>query len=154
MGSELRAAATLALLALVVAAAPGCGAISRGGRLSDRGQVAQTIYLTTGGSPRKFKTLGFVQVRGYGVEVAGLQQVGHAALDPTIKGVLATEAAKMGGDAVIHIEFLDENPSTDAERMQAAAETAASFANPEKGPQVQQKDRYVTATGEIIQFLE
>jgi hypothetical protein len=151
MGSEARAAVTLALLAAV---ASGCGAISRGGKLSNRGQVEQTIYLTTGGSPRRFRTLGFAQVRGYGVEVAGMAQVGHAALDPTIKGVLATEAARMGGDAVIHIEFWDENPTTEAERVQAVADTAASFTDPSRTPEVKQKDRYVTATGEIIQFLE
>lgn len=154
MGSDVRAGTAIALAALLVGAASGCGAISRGGKLSSRGQVEQTIYLTTGGSPRKFKTLGFVQVRGYGVEVAGMAQVGQASLDPTIKGVLATEAARMGGDAIIHIEFLDENPSTETERMQAAAQTVASFSNPETGPKIQTKDRYVTATGEVIEFLE
>jgi hypothetical protein len=154
MASDRRALAAAALVAALAVAASGCGAISRGGRLSDRGQVEQTIYLTTGGSPRKFRTLGFAQVRGYGVEVAGTAQVGHAALDPTIKGALAAEAARMGGDAVIHIEFWDENPTTESERIQAMSETASSFTDPSRSPEVKHKDRYVTATGEIVQFLE
>jgi hypothetical protein len=144
-----RFACVLALSLLV-----GCGAVVRGGPLSDRGGASRDrIYLTTSGSPRPFKTLGFAQIRGYGVTVAGFADVGEAALDHTIKGRLAEEAVKMGGDGVINIEFLDENPPTDADRISDAANTVNSFQNPgQGGPQVKSRDRFVTVTGEIVKF--
>lgn len=138
----------LALVGLLA----GCGVVVKGGPLSNRPEAGRKgIYLTTGGSPRPFRTLGFAQIRGYGINVAGIADVGDAALDGTIRGRLADEAAKMGGDAVINIEFLDENPQTPAERAAAAANTINSSARGR--PQVETKDRWVTVTGEIIQFV-
>lgn len=131
----------------------GCNAVSSGSALSSvPAPPGNTVFLTTGDSPRPFKTLGFVQVRGYGVQVAGYVDAGDADLDTTIKGALANEAAKMGGHGVVHIEFLDENPSTDAERMQAAAKQVQNIANGKA--KVEKKDRYVTAVGEVVQFTE
>ncbi len=145
----MRTLCTLALAGLLA----GCGVVVKSGPLSSRPGVGQKgIYLTTGGSPRPFRTLGFAQIRGYGVNVAGMADVGDAALDGTIRGRLAEEAAKMGGDAVINIEFIDENPQTPAERAAAAANTVNR--SMESGtPQVETKDRWVTVTGEIIQFV-
>ncbi len=132
--------------------ATGCGVVVKGGALSNRPDTGRGIYLTTGGAPRAFRTLGFVQVRGYGVNVAGMADVGDAALDGTIKGRLVQEAAKMGGHGVINIEFLDENPQTMAERASSMSETInQSIAT--GTPQVQTKDRWVTVTGEVIQFV-
>jgi len=141
-------------LAVFSLAAQGCNAVVKGSRLSNNPPDGQGgMYLTTGGSPKRYKTLGFVQIRGYGVEVAGFADVGDANLDGTIKGTLAREAARMGGNGVINIEFYDENPSTDLERMNAAATSVTNIAAGQgKGPE--QKDRYVTVTGEVIQFLE
>jgi hypothetical protein len=140
-------------LAAVGALATGCNAVSSGSSLSNvPAPKGNTVFLTTGPSPRPFKTLGFVQIRGYGVQVAGFADVGDADLDKTIKGSLANEAAKMGGNGVIHIEFLDENPSTDAERVQAAMQQAQNFA--QRKPELEKKDRYVTVVGEVVQFTE
>ena len=144
----MRTLYTLALAGLLA----GCGVVVKGGPLSNRPDTEKKgVYLTTGGSPRPFRTLGFAQVRGYGVNVAGIADLGDAALDGTIRGTLAAEAAKMGGDAVINIEFLDENPQTPAERAAAAANTVNS--SMQGKPQVETKDRWVTVTGEIIQFV-
>lgn len=130
----------------------GCGAVVKSGPLSGRPDPGRGIYLSTGGSPRPFRTLGFVQIRGYGVNIAGLADVGDAALDGTVRGRLVEEAAKMGGDAVVHIEFLDENPPTTYERVQAVASSVQRSA--ETGtPQIETKDRWVTVTGEIIKYL-
>ncbi|MBM4381367.1 MAG: hypothetical protein FJ086_19020 [Deltaproteobacteria bacterium] len=129
----------------------GCSAVTRGGALSsvpaasDRG-----MFLSTSGAPGRYTTLGFVQVRGYGVQVAGYQEAGHATLDGPIRGALAAEASRMGGNGVIHIEFLDENPTTDFERAQAAAQSIQNLASGQRG--VEAKDRYVTVTGEVIRF--
>jgi hypothetical protein len=134
-----------------------CSGVVSSRKLSSRGEVLPgKVDLSTGASPRPFKTLGFIQVRGYGVEVAGFAELGDAGLDHTVRNVMANEAAKMGGDGVVHIEFLDENPSTDFERFQAASRSIQNVANPDpKAPRgVEQTDRYVTATGEVIQFLE
>ncbi len=132
----------------------GCGALVRGPALS--GKPADTsdrsVYLSTGGPNRPFRTLGFVQIRGYGVNVAGIADVGQTALEGTIRGYLVEEARKLGGDGVVNIEFLDENPQTDFERVNAAAQTASSVAGGK--PQVQTTERYVTVTGEVIQFVE
>ncbi len=132
--------------------AGGCSVVVRGAPLSGRPGRPDRIYLSTGGSPRPYRTLGFVQVQGYGVEVAGLAQVGDAALDGTIQGALVQAATQMGGNGVIHIEFLDTNPSTPVERAQAAAQTVQNITSGSGG--VETKDRIVIATGEVIQFLE
>lgn len=136
------------LLAALLILGSGCTAVVRGSPLSSPAEATGgRLYLSTGSSPRPYRTLGFIQVRGYGVEFAGVAQVGDAALDHTLQGVLATEAAKLGGDGVIHIVFLDENPTTPAERASAMANTVSSG-------QVEQKARYVSVTGEVIQFLD
>ncbi len=124
----------------------GCNAIVRGGPLSSVPHDNHGVFLTTGDPPAKYKTLGFVQIRGYGVAIAGLTEVGDAQLNGTIRGTLATEATKMGGTGVIHIEFEDENPQNDAEKAQAIYNTFKSNGS------VQTKDRYVTVTGEVVQF--
>ena len=139
------------ILAAAVALS-GCGVVVKGGPLANRPQGGQGMYLTTGGSPRPFRTLGFIQIRGYGVAVAGLDQVGDAALDGTIRGRLAEEAALMGGAAVINIEFLDENPQSPYERMTAAANSVNRSVQTGT-PQIETVDRYVTVTGEVIQFV-
>lgn len=141
------------LLALAMASTTGCNAVTKGSRLSNNPHDGQGLFISTGGSPKRYKTLGFVQIRGYGVEVAGFADLGDAQLDGTIKGTLAQEAARMGGNGVINVEFYDENPSTDIERMNAAANSITNIAAGQgKGPET--KDRYVTVTGEVIQFLE
>ncbi len=139
----------VALVALVVASllvCGGCNAIVRGGPLSSVPHDNHGVFLTTGDPPAKYKTLGFVQIRGYGVAIAGLTEVGDAQLNGTIRGTLATEATKMGGTGVIHIEFEDENPQNDAEKAQDAYN---SF---RRNGSIQTKDRYVTVTGEVVQF--
>ncbi len=141
----------LALGALGVASL-GCNAVVSGGALSNSPPQGRALYLSTGGSPKKYRTIGFVQVRGYGVQLAGVADVGYANLDATIKGALAEEAVKLGGHGVINIEFLDENPSTDAERAEAAMRTVNNFVNGKA--KIEQKDRYVTVTGEVIEFKE
>ena len=61
----------LLLLSLVLAT--GCGATVRGSPLSNRpSDEGRGIYLSTGGAPRAYRTVGFAQVTGYGVTVAGL----------------------------------------------------------------------------------
>lgn len=140
------------LLISALVFASGCSVVVKGGPLSHRPDTGRGLYLSTGGSPKPFRTVGFVQVRGYGVNVAGVADVGEAALDGTIKGALANEAARMGGHGVINIEFLDENPQTPAERAQAF--TNSINQSVETGqPQIETKDRWVTVTGEVIQFV-
>jgi hypothetical protein len=139
-------------LVLLAAATGGCNAIVQGSKLSDVPVQGKAVFLSTGGSPKAYRTVGFIQVRGYGIEVAGFADVGDAQLDGTIKGTLADEAAEMGGQGVINIEFYDENPSTDLERVGRAAETAQSIAKGEG--EIKTKNRYVTVSGEVIQFLE
>lgn len=129
----------------------GCNAVVRGTRLSNAPNDAQSMFLSTGGAQQRYRTLGFVQIRGYGVEIAGMAHLGDAQLDGTIKGSLATEAARMGGNGVINIEFLDENPSTDVERASAAYNSVGNMLAG-KGPE--SKDRWVTVTGEVIQFIQ
>lgn len=142
------------LLALIgiVALGAGCTAVVRGSPLSPRPFDNKGIYLSTGTSPRPYKTLGFIQVTGYGVEVAGAATVGDSGLDSVIRGTLAKEAAKMGADGVIHIRFLDENPSTPVERVQAAAKSIQNVTSGQGG--VETKNRTVIATGEIIAFVD
>ncbi len=147
--------ACAALLLGVALTGTGCSVAVRGSKLSDRPFVDDgRMYLSTGTVDRPFRTLGFVQVRGYGVEVGGVADVGDAALDTTIRGHLATAAGRMGGDGVIHIEFLDENPSTPTERAGAAAQSIQNVGAGQGAGGVQTRSRYVTVTGEVIQFLD
>ena len=140
----------LLLLSLVLAT--GCGATVRGSPLSNRPpDDTRGIYLSTGGAPRAYRTLGFAQVTGYGVTVAGVSDVGEAGLDSTIRGTLSQVASQMGGDGVINIEFIDENPPTEVERVSDLSETV-SGAFSGKG-QVKTRNRSVVVTGEVIQFL-
>ena len=129
----------------------GCNAVSRGSKLSDRPHSGKGLFLSTGGSPRPFRTLGFVQLTGYGVTVAGFADMGDAALDGAIKGKLADEALKMGGDGVIHIEFTDENPPTDVERAMDFTETLTTGL--QGRGEIKTRNRSVVVTGEVIEFL-
>jgi hypothetical protein len=135
-----------------LALAPACGATVRGSPLSHRPpEAGPGLYLSTGGAPRPYRTIGFAQVTGYGVTVAGLSDVGEAGLDGTIRGTLSQVAERMGGDGVIHIEFTDENPPTDVERVSDLSQTVSNVASG-KG-EVKTRNRSVVVTGEIIQFL-
>jgi hypothetical protein len=142
----------LVLVLTVFSALSGCNAVVRGVKLSSVPQVDNTMFLSTGGTPRKFRTVGFVQIRGYGQEWGGYGDLGDAQLDGTIHSALQKEAARMGGQGVINIEFLDENPSTDIEKAQRAYNTVTSVLS--GSGQVQTKERYVTVTGEVIVFTE
>ncbi len=140
----------LLLLSLILAT--GCGATVRGSPLSHRPpEDGRGIFLSTGGAPRAYRTLGFAQVTGYGVTVAGVSDVGEAGLDSTIRGTLSQVASQMGGDGVINIEFIDENPPTEVERVSDLSETV-SGAFSGKG-QIKTRNRSVIVTGEVIQFL-
>jgi len=140
----------LLLFSLVLAT--GCGATVRGSPLSHRPpDDGRGIYLSTGGAPRAYRTLGFAQVTGYGVTVAGVSDLGEAGLDSTIRGSLSQVAARMGGDGVINIEFLDENPPTDADRISDLSESVSN-AMSSNGGGVKTRNRAVIVTGEIIQF--
>ena len=141
----------LLLFSLVLAT--GCGATVRGSPLSHRPpDDGRGIYLSTGGAPRAYRTLGFAQVTGYGVTVAGFSDMGEAGLDGTIRGTLSQVASRMGGDGVIHIEFLDENPPTDADRISDLSESVSNALSGSGGG-VKTRNRAVVVTGEIIQFL-
>ncbi len=141
----------LLLLSLVLTT--GCGATVRGSPLSNRpADEGRGIYLSTGGAPRAYRTVGFAQVTGYGVTVAGVSDLGEAGLDGTIRGTLSQVAAKMGGDGVIHIEFLDEAPPTDADRISDLSESISNSLSGSGGG-VKTRNRAVIVTGEIIQFL-
>lgn len=140
-------------LCLLLMTLGGCNAVVRGVRLSSVPQTDNTMFLSTGGTPRKFKTVGFVQIRGYGQEWGGYGDVGDAQLDGAIHAALAKEAARMGGQGVINIEFLDENPSTDVEKAQRAYNTVTSVLS-SGGARIETKERYVTVTGEVIVFTE
>lgn len=130
----------------------GCSAVSRGTKLSDRPpDGGRGLYLSTGGSPRPYRTVGFAQVMGYGVTVAGVSDLGDAAIDNTIKKSLVDAALRMGGDGVINIEFEDENPPTDVERVSDLAESIHNVARG-RG-EVKTRNRSVVVTGEVIHFL-
>jgi hypothetical protein len=58
----------------------------------------------------------------------------------------------MGGDGVIHIEFNDENPPTDADRISDLSESVSNVLSG-SGEGVKTRNREVVVTGEIIQFL-
>ena len=123
-----------------------------GSKLSDRPpREGRRLYLSTGSAPRAYRTLGFTQVTGYGVTVAGIADVGQAALDPTIQGALVDAALRMGGHGVIHIEFEDENPPTDAERASDLSESLSQGLRGQGG--VKTRGRTVRVTGEVIQFV-
>lgn len=141
----------LLLLSLVLAT--GCGATVRGSPLSNRppSSDGRGIFLTTGNAPRPYRTVGFAQVTGYGVTVAGVSEVGEAGLDGTIRGTMSQVAARMGGDGVIHIEFIDENPPTDIERISDLSESVSNVASGKA--EVKTRNRSVIVTGEVIQFL-
>jgi len=125
----------------------GCGAVEHGSRLSDRPEPGPGVYLSTGGSPRPFRTLGFAQVTGVGVALAGVVDVGDAVLDGAIRGTMSEVARQMGGDGVIHIEFTDLNPQTPAER-------ASALVNSMRSRSVSTQNRSLLVTGEIIQFVQ
>jgi hypothetical protein len=130
----------------------GCSAVSRGSKLSDRPpEGGRGLYLSTGGSPKPYRTLGFAQVLGYGVTVAGVSDLGDAALDSTIKKSLVDTALRMGGDGVINIEFEDENPPTDVERASDLSQSFSNVAGSRGG--VKTRSRNVIVTGEVIQFI-
>lgn len=142
------------LLLLPLVLATGCGATVRGSPLSSRppeAEAGRRIYLSTGAAPRPYRTLGFAQVTGYGATVAGFSDVGEAGLDGTIHGMLSQVAAQMGGDGVINIEFIDENPPTEAERVSDLSESVTGALSG-KG-QIKTRNRAVVVTGEVIQFL-
>jgi hypothetical protein len=142
----------LPLLACALSWCVGCSAISYGSNLTDRPpQEGRGLYLSTGGSPWPFRTLGFAQVTGYGVTVAGVSDLGNAAIDPVLKGGLVDAALKMGGDGVIHIEFEDQDPPSDVERASDLSESISNGLNGQGG--VTTRNRAVLVTGEIIQFL-
>ncbi len=139
-------------LLLSVLLCVGCSAVSRGSKLSDRPpDGGRGLYLSTGGAPRPYRTLGFAQVLGYGVTVAGLSDLGDAAIDGAIKKSLVDTAFRMGGDGVINIEFEDENPPTDVERAFDLSDTISSVARGRAS--VKTRNRNVIVTGEVIQFL-
>lgn len=140
------------LLLIPLVLATGCGATVRGSPLSNRPpEEGRGLYLSTGGAPRPYRTLGFAQVTGFGATVAGYSEMGEAGLDSTIRGALSQVASRMGGDGVIHIEFSDENPPTEAERISDLSQTVGS-AFSGKG-EIKTRNRSVVVTGEIIQFL-
>ncbi|MDY7232642.1 hypothetical protein [Hyalangium rubrum] len=141
------------LLPLLLVVATGCGATVRGSPLSNRPSADERgVYLSTGGAPRAYRTLGFAQVTGYGVTVAGVSDMGEAGLDGTIRGTLSQVALGMGGDGVIHIEFNDENPPTEVERVSDLSESVSSALSGSGGG-VKTRNRSVVVTGEVIQFL-
>lgn len=149
--NNLPGALLLLALAASSAAASGCTAVAHGAPLSSRPAAANQILLTTGAAPAPYRTLGFVQATGFGNQVAGVVDIGDAQIDSTIKGALVNAALRMGGDGVINIEFLDENPQTPAER---AGDLADSLSPDENGRrEVKTRWRSVRALGEVIQFI-
>lgn len=141
------------LLLLPLVLATGCGATVRGSPLSNRPPEPDRrgIFLSTGNAPRPYRTVGFAQVTGYGATVAGMADVGEAGLDSTIRGTLSQVAARMGGDGVIHIDFVDENPPTEIERVGDLSQSVSNVASG-RG-EVKTRNRSVVVTGEVIQFL-
>jgi len=139
------------LLMLALLCLSACTAIVHGSPLSGRPFRDGGVYLSTGGSPRPYKTLGFVQVTGYGMEIAGALTAGDSGIDSVLSGSLADQAIRMGGDGVINISFLDTNPSTPAEKAQSALKSLENIATGTGG--VESKNRTVVATGEVIAFL-
>lgn len=132
-------------------ATSGCGVAVRSAKLSDRGVAGSGVYLSTGGSPWRYRTVGFAQVTGYGVSVGGMTDVGDAQLDSVLRGSLTQVASQMGGNGVIHIEFLDDNPQTPVERAEQLSNSVNSIASGRGGPET--KNRTVHCTGEVVVFL-
>jgi hypothetical protein len=134
-------------------AATACTAVVGSSPLSGRPDYPNRMFLSTGGTSRPHRTIGFVQVTGFGNEVAGVIDVGDAQVDSTVRGALADAAVRLGGQGVINIEFLDENPRTPAEQ-------GASFANSVQSTgwhgraEVETHWRSVVAWGEVIQFTQ
>jgi len=128
----------------------GCTAITGGGPLSSRPAAGNQVFLSTGAAQRPYVTLGFVQVTGFGNQVAGVVDIGDAQIDGTIKGAIVDAAIKMGGDGVINIEFLDENPQTPAERAKDLADSLAVDRNGRR--EIKTRWRSVHAKGEVIRF--
>jgi hypothetical protein len=141
-----------------LALATGCTVVVVGPPLSHRpapgdaveARATQGIYLSTGGAPRPYRTLGFAQVLGYGVLAAGVVEVGDATLGRAVHDGLLRAARELGGDGVINIEFHDENPPTDYDRATQAVNTINALA---RRQQPEEKRRTVVVTGEIVRFL-
>lgn len=151
--SRLPALVALMVAATAGAAGGGCTAVTTGSGLSSRPALPGAVYLSTGTAPWPFRTLGFIQVTGYGVTAAGVIDAGDASLDGTVRVALVNEAVKLGGHGVIHIEFEDENPPTPAERAMDAAKTMGSIAQNGGHAEIETRKRAVVVTGEVIQFL-
>lgn len=144
----------LLLLLSSLVLATGCGATVRGSPLSHRPpEDGRGVFLSTGGAPRPYRTLGFAQVTGFGATVAGVSDVGEAGLDSTIRGTLSRVAAEMGGDGVIFIEFTDENPPTEVERVSDLSSSVSGALSGQGSGGIKTRNRSVVVTGEIIQFL-
>jgi hypothetical protein len=141
-------------LAATLAGLPSCTAVVQGSALANRPgpNPPGQIFLTTGNSPWPYRTLGFIQVTGFGNQVAGVVDIGDAQIDSTIRGALANAAVQMGGHGVIHIEFLDENPQTPAEQANDLAQSIHSAARG-RG-EIKTRWRSVHATGEVVQFAQ
>ena len=132
--------------------ASGCTAVSAGGPLSGRPAYPGQVVLSTGGCDRTCRPIGFVQATGFGEVFAGVVEVGDAQFDSTIRGALAEAAARMGGQGVVHIGFLDADPQTPADRAVAFTRTSASAAQGQ--PHVEHHLRTVEAWGEVVQFAQ
>lgn len=141
----------VAIIALALGLSSACTAVVQSGPLSSRPTQANQVFLSTGAAPRPYETLGFVQATGFGNQVAGVVDVGDAQIDGTIKGALVNAALKMGGNGIINIEFLDENPQTPAERAGDLADSLS--ANSQGKHEVKTRWRSVHAKGEVIRFL-
>ena len=139
------------ILFLTLALGTGCTAVAQSGPLSSRPFEGNQVFLSTGASPRAYQTLGFVQATGFGNQVAGVVDVGDAQIDGTIKGALVNAAIKLGGDGIINIEFLDENPQTPADRAGDLADSLKVDKNGNR--EVKTRWRSVHAKGEVIRFL-
>jgi hypothetical protein len=141
----------VASLAFALCASSACTAVVQSGPLSARPAQGQQVFLSTGAAQRPYQTLGFVQATGFGNQVAGVVDIGDAQIDGTIKGALVNAAVKMGGDGIINIEFLDENPQTPAERAGDLVESLK--ANRQGRQEIKTRWRSVHAKGEVIRFL-
>lgn len=147
----LKVARSVGVLGALLAASA-CTAVVAGSPLSARPDYSNRMFLSTGGTSRPHRTVGFVQVTGFGNEVAGVIDVGDAQIDSTVRGALADAAARLGGQGVINIEFLDDNPRTPAEKAQSFANSAQT--NRRGQQQVETHWRSVEAWGEVIQFTQ
>jgi hypothetical protein len=130
------------LLFLCVLELGGCAAnvgLSRGTRLSHR-PSSDELFLSTGGSPYPFRTVGFVHLR---VQTP-LPGRGQTRLDPAMWGALSNEALGMDGDGVIHIRFQDLFPPLHY-KFQDGEVWAGDFGATQP---------FVEITGEVIQFLQ